>query len=100
MFTSIAVFVANQMFANAGVWCVSYTMATLHVVSVSGSGIVAFAVIGPTRSNMQMIWEKCTSTPGARVANDFRTSGGSDEEIVGFAEDREDPGFNYGSFPA
>ena len=104
VFIAISLFVTNQILANAGVWCVSYPMATMHVVSVSGSGIISFAVLGPTRSNLQMIWKKCTS-PVARLAHDFAESRGTggveEEEFTALVEDRDDraAGGEYGSFP-
>jgi hypothetical protein len=95
VFITIAFFVTNQIFANAGVWCVSYTAAVLHVVSVSGSGIISFAVLGPTRSNLQMICRKCTSPVSWKTENR-----GAEEEFSGLVEDRdEEAGGDYGSFP-
>ena len=59
VFFAIAFFVANQMLANANIWCVSYPMAKLHVISVSGSGIISFLVLGPTRSNRKILFDNC-----------------------------------------
>ncbi len=58
VFVVIALFVANQMLANIDQWCVTYGMALLHVVAVSGTGVLTFAVLGPTRANARWVWNR------------------------------------------
>ena len=56
VFFIVVIYVFNQLWAShIGTWCVSYQMAAIHVVSVTGTGVWTAMVLGPTQANRRAI---------------------------------------------